>query len=469
MKIAVIGSGYVGLVAAACYCELGHEVTCVDNDAGKVKLLQEGQVPIHEEFLPELIARHHRTRLHFSGNLAEVVHASTAVFIAVGTPSKENGEADLSYVEAVARELSRAIDGYKAIITKSTVPVYTNQWIRQVLLLNGASPNDFDVVSNPEFLREGKAVSDFLYPDRIVIGVNEERAKRVMDEIYAPLSTGAYYLAADSIPAPTHFKGPAQVIYTSAASAELIKHAANAFLAMKISFINAVANLCEAVNADIEDVCKGIGSDSRIGPRFLRAGIGYGGSCFPKDVAAFRSVARNYGCEFGLLEEVEQINAGQRARFIRKVRSALWTLKGKKLGVLGISYKCGTDDVRESPAVAIIHELLAEGAGVKAFDPAAAGRARQIFGSQVTLAKDAYEAADGSDALLILTDWEEFSDLDLNAIRERLNYPIVIDGRNLYKPQEMNEAGLVYHSIGRPSVNLERLAAASPQPGVLRR
>ncbi|HYU47263.1 MAG TPA: UDP-glucose/GDP-mannose dehydrogenase family protein [Terriglobales bacterium] len=462
MKIAVIGSGYVGLVAAACFCELGHDVTCVDNDAGKLKLLREGQVPIHEEFLPELIARHHRTRLHFSGNLAEVVHASTAVFIAVGTPSKENGEADLSYVESVARELSQAINGYKVIITKSTVPVYTSKWIRQVLLLNGASSNDFDVVSNPEFLREGKAITDFLFPDRIVIGVTEERAVRVMDEIYAPLSTGAYYLAADSIPAPTHFKGPAQVIYTSAASAELIKHAANAFLAMKISFINAVANLCEAVNADIEDVCKGLGSDSRIGPRFLRAGIGYGGSCFPKDVAAFRSVARNYGCEFGLLEEVERINSGQRARFMRKVRSALWTLKGKKLGVLGISYKCGTDDVRESPAVSIIHELLAEGAEVKAFDPAATGRARQIFGSQVTFANDAYEVADNSDALLILTDWEEFSELDLNVIREKLNYPIVIDGRNLYNRQKMSKAGLVYHSIGRPSVDLERLAAASP-------
>jgi UDPglucose 6-dehydrogenase len=461
MKITVIGSGYVGLVAAACFCELGHDVICVDNDAKKLKWLQDGQVPIHEEFLPELISRYHGTRLRFSGNLVEGVQSSAAIFIAVGTPSKKSGEADLSYVEAVAREISQAINSYKVIVTKSTVPVYTNQWVRQVLLLNGAAPSDFDVVSNPEFLREGKAVTDFLYPDRIVLGVNDGRAAPVMDEIYAPLSTGSYYLAPGSIPAPAHFKGPAQVIYTSAASAELIKHASNAFLAMKISFINAVANLCEAVGADIEDVCKGIGSDSRIGPRFLRAGIGYGGSCFPKDVAAFRSVARNYGCEFGLLDEVERINSGQRAQFMRKVRSALWTLKGKKLGVLGLAYKCGTDDIRESPAVSIIQELLAEGAEIKVFDPAAMGRAREIFGSQITFARDAYEVASKSDGLLILTDWEEFSQLDLQVIREKLTYPIVIDGRNLYNKERMAEAGLIYHSVGRPSVNLERLTEAS--------
>jgi len=461
MKIAVVGSGYVGLVAAVCLCELGHEITCVDNDAEKVKLLQQGQIPIHEEFLPQLLARHHKKHLHFSGNLTEAVRQSTAIFVAVGTPSKESGEADLSYVEAVAREISRAIDGYKVIVTKSTVPVYTNQWIRQVLTLNGASPNNFDVVSNPEFLREGKAVSDFLYPDRIVVGVNAERPEKVMQDIYAPLSTGAYYLRSDAIPAPDHFEGPARVIVTSAASAELIKHAANAFLAMKISFINAVANVCEAVEADIEDVCKGIGSDSRIGARFLNAGIGYGGSCFPKDVAAFRSVARTYGYEFTLLNEVAHINAEQRTRFMRKVRSALWTLKGKKLGVLGIAYKCGTDDVRESPAVSIIQDLLAEGAEIKAYDPAAMGRARKLFGPQVSFVKNAYEAAEKSDGLLILTEWEEFAQLDLDMIREKLNYPIIIDGRNLYRRQQMLEAGLIYHSIGRPPANLERLAQVS--------
>ncbi len=460
MNIAVIGSGYVGLVAAACLCELGHDVICVDNDAQKLKLLQNGQVPIHEEFLPELVARHHGVHLHFSRNLVDAVRASSAIFIAVGTPTKATGEADLSFVEAVAREISKAISGYKVIVTKSTVPVYTNRWVRQVLLLNGAAPSEFDVVSNPEFLREGKAVTDFLYPDRIVIGANSDRPVPVMNEIYAPLLSGSYYRRADSIPAPAHHSNPPQILYSSAASAELIKHAANAFLAMKISFINAVANICEAVGADIEDVCKGIGSDSRIGARFLRAGIGYGGSCFPKDVAAFRTVARNFGYDFRLLDEVERINTGQRFQFIHKVRSALWTLKGKKLGVLGVAYKCGTDDIRESPAVAIIQQLLAEGAEIKAFDPAAMSRAQEIFGSQIAFADSAYDVADGSDALLLLTDWEEFAHLDLNLIREKLKYPIVVDGRNLYAPQAMANAGLIYHSVGRTPVRLERLTEA---------
>jgi UDPglucose 6-dehydrogenase len=461
MNIAVIGSGYVGLVAAACFCELGHQVTCVDNDPKKMKLLQDGHVPIHEEYLPELIGRHHKNRLHFSGNLADAVKASAAVFIAVGTPTKTSGEADLSFVESVARDISKAINGYKVVVTKSTVPVNTSQWIRQVLLLNGASPADFDVVSNPEFLREGKAVTDFLYPERIVIGTNCDRPLPVMNEIYAPLFNGSYYKEGGSIPPPRHFRNRPQLIYSSAASAELIKHAANAFLAMKISFINAVANVCEAVGADIEDVCKGIGSDSRIGTRFLHAGIGYGGSCFPKDVAAFRTVARTYGYEFGLLNEVERINLDQRARFIHKVRSALWTLKGKKLGVLGIAYKCGTDDIRDSAAVAIMQQLLAEGAEIKAFDPAALNRAREVFGSRIVFAQSAYEVAEGSDALLVLTDWEEFAHLDLNLIREKLKYPIVIDGRNLYNQHDMANAGLIYYSVGRPPVGLEQLTEAA--------
>lgn len=461
MKIAVIGSGYVGLVAAACLCELGHEVTCVDNDREKLQLLEQGVVPIHEEFLPELITHHHRKHLRFSGNLAEAVSASAAVFIAVGTPGKENGEADLSYVESVAREISRAINGYKVIITKSTVPVYTNHWIGQVLLLNGAQPGSFEVVSNPEFLREGKAVTDFLYPDRIVIGTSHERPTRVMKEIYAPLISGSYYKHPDAIPAPDHFNGTTRVIFTSPASAELIKHAANAFLAMKISFINAVANVCEAVEADIEDVCRGIGSDTRIGARFLNAGIGYGGSCFPKDVAAFRWVSHNYGYEFSLLNEVERINHECRTRFIQKVRSALWTLKGKQLGVLGVAYKCGTDDIRESPALAIIQELLREGAQLKLYDPAAMERARKVLGSRVTYEPDAYEAAAGADGLLVLTDWEEFGQVDLKILRTKLHYPIVVDGRNVFSPDEMAEAGLIYYSVGRPPVNTRRMAASS--------
>ena len=463
MKIAVIGSGYVGLVAAACLCELGHEVTCVDNDPEKLRLLVHGVVPIHEEFLPELIAHHRGKQLHFSGDLGDAVRASAAVFIAVGTPSRENGEADLSYVESVAREISGAINSYKVIITKSTVPVYTNHWVQQILLLNGAQPGWFDVVSNPEFLREGKAVTDFLYPDRIVIGVNGERAARAMAEIYAPLTDGSYYKHPNAIPAPDHFNGKARVIFTNPASAELIKHTANAFLAMKISFINAVANVCEAVEADIEDVCRGIGSDTRIGARFLNAGIGYGGSCFPKDVAAFRSLSRNYGYEFSLLNEVERINHERRTRFIQKVRSALWTLKGKQLGVLGVAYKCGTDDIRESPALAIIEELLHEGAQVKLYDPAAMKRARKVLGARVAYARNAYEAATGADGLLVLTEWEEFANLDLNLLRTKLHYPIVVDGRNLFCPEEMYAAGLTYYSVGRPPVKPLQTAASSPE------
>jgi UDPglucose 6-dehydrogenase len=461
MKISVNGSGYVGLVAAACLCELGHDVICVDNDPEKLRLLEQGVPTIHEEYLPELLARHHGTRLRFSGNLTESVQASTAVFIAVGTPSAENGEADLSYVETVAREISQAINGYKVIVTKSTVPVYTNQWVRQVLTLNGASQDNFDVVSNPEFLREGKAITDFLYPDRIVVGVNSDRPVPIMKEIYAQLTTGSYYKLTDAIPSPDHFAGPARAIFTSAASAELIKHASNAFLAMKISFINAVANVCEAVEANIEDVCQGIGSDNRIGPRFLQAGIGYGGSCFPKDVSAFRALSRNYGYEFSLLNEVERINTERRSRFVKKVRGALWTLKGKKLGVLGMAYKCGTDDLRESPAISIIHALLAEGAEIKAYDPAAMERARKALGPKIAYAKDAYDAASGADGLLILTEWQEFAELDLNMIREKLNYPIIIDGRNIFSLDQMRQAGLIYHSMGRPEVNAASMKAAS--------
>jgi UDPglucose 6-dehydrogenase len=281
-----------------------------------------------------------------------------------------------------------------------------------------------------------------------------------MAEIYAPLITGSYYKHPDAIPAPDHFKGTARAIYTSAASAELIKHAANAFLAMKISFINAVANVCEAVEANIEDVCEGIGSDTRIGARFLNAGIGYGGSCFPKDVAAFRSLSSNYGYEFNLLNEVERINRERCTRFIKKVRSALWTLKGKQLAVLGVAYKCGTDDIRESPALAIIQELLQEGAQIKLFDPAAMERARKVLGARVAYARDSYDAAAGADGLLVLTEWEEFGQLDLNLLRTQLHYPIVVDGRNVFRPEDMADAGLIYYSVGRPPVNARQMAAS---------
>lgn len=467
MNIAVIGSGYVGLVAAASFAELGHQVILVDNDQRKLQLLRDGNCPIHEEFLPELLRKHSASRLTFSGDLNSAVAASTAIFIAVGTPPSASGEADLSYVESVAREIARALNGFKVIIEKSTVPVYTNEWIRRIVLLNGGTEDQFEIVSNPEFLREGTAVTDFLYPDRIVVGANSQRARDLLREIYLPLTSGAYHRRQDAIPGPHPTPASIPLIETSAKSAELIKHASNAFLALKISFINAVANICEAVDADIEEVCQGLGSDSRIGPRFLKAGLGYGGSCFPKDIAAFRSVAAQYGYDFRLLDEVCAINEDQRKRFLRKVRTALWTLKGKRLAVLGLSFKGGTDDIRESPAMAIIDMLLAEGSFVSAYDPAAMTNARALadaeLSTRVRLADDCYSALDGADALLILTDWEEFADLDLDLVREKLQYPIVIDGRNLYLPAQMAAAGLIYHSVGRPASKNPRPASSKMQ------
>src|SRR5213596_996994 len=393
MHIAVVGSGYVGLVAGACFADLGHEVILVDNDEQKLAALKAGQVPIHENFLPELLGRHRGSRLEFSGDLLKAVRASEAIFIAVGTPPTEQGEADLSYVESVARSISGAINGYKVVIEKSTVPVYTSDWIRKIILRNAAPPDSFDVASNPEFLREGTAVTDFLYPDRIVVGADSERCASILREIYAPLTSASYYRLPEAIPQPDRARIPSPLIVTSAKSAELIKHASNAFLAMKISFINAVASICESVGANVQQVCQGIGSDTRIGSRFLNPGIGYGGSCFPKDLMAFRAVARECGYDFRLLDEVMRINEEQRQRFIRKVRSALWTLRGKKLGVLGLAFKGGTDDIRESPAILLIQSLLQEGCQISAFDPAAHARAQEVFNSNVRLAESAYDAA----------------------------------------------------------------------------
>ena len=458
MRIAVIGSGYVGLVSAACFAEIGHQVVSVDNDVAKVAALQRGEVPIHECFLPELLKRHRGKRLQFSTSIMEAVRASEAIFITVGTPQSETGEADLSFVAAVASEIASAIDGRKVIVEKSTVPVRTCESLRQTLLFNGALPDSFSVASNPEFLREGTAVVDFLYPDRIVVGADDTYSSSLLQEIYAPLTTGSYYQGKDVPPGPSGSLPNARLIVTNAKSAELIKHASNSFLAMKISFINAVANVSEAVGANIIEVCSGIGSDSRIGSKFLNAGIGYGGSCFPKDVQAFHAVAAQNGYEFGLLKEVMHINVEQRRRFLKKVRSALWTLRGKKLAVLGLAFKGGTDDVRESPAIAIIEALLREGAQVNAYDPAAIPKAKSLLpGERVTYACDSYDAAAGSDALLILTEWKEFADLDLSRIRTLLKYPIVIDGRNLYEPERMLNAGFVYYSIGRETAVPEKV------------
>src|SRR5712664_2861764 len=417
MKIAVVGSGYVGLVAGGCFADLGHEVILVDNDQQKLAALNAGQVPIHENFLPELLQRHRGRRLRFSDNLQQAVRASAVIFIAVGTPPTEQGDADLSYIESVARSISGAINGYKVVVEKSTVPVYTSDWVRKIILRNAAPPDSFDVASNPEFLREGTAVTDFLYPDRIVVGADTERCAAVLRQVYAPLTDGSYYQRSDAIPAPDRVRLPPPLTITSAKSAERIKHASNAFLAMKISFVNAVASICESVGADVQQVCQGIGTDSRIGPRFLNPGIGYGGSCFPKDLLAFRAVARECGYEFRLLDEVMRINEEQRKRFLRMARNALWTLRGKKLGVLGLAFKGGTDDIRESPAILLVQALLQEGCTIAAYDPAAMDRAREVLNSKAEFVDNPYEAASGADALLILTEWEEFAALVLERLR----------------------------------------------------
>jgi len=459
MRIAVVGSGYVGLVTGACFADLGHDVVLVDNDDQKLAALENGTIPIHERFLPELIARHRGKRIRFTGDLQSAAHECDTIFIAVGTPPTDHGEADLSYVESVAREISSAVGSYKVVVEKSTVPVYTSQWIRTVIIRNGAHPSSFDIASNPEFLREGSAVTDFLYPDRIVVGVESERCAGVLREIYAPLTSGEYYSHRDAIPRPDRAQVPPRLIVTSTRSAELIKHASNAFLAMKISFINAVASICESVGANVQQVCEGIGADSRIGPRFLNPGIGYGGSCFPKDLMAFRSVAKECGYDFRLLEEVIRINEDQRHRFLKKVRGVLWTLRGKRLGVLGLAFKGGTDDIRESPAVLLVQELLHEGCRICVYDPAAMARAKEVLGAGVEYSSGPYEAASGADALLILTEWEEFAALDLDRMRKALKYPIVLDGRNLYDPATMTAHGLSYYSVGRPAALTEDVQA----------
>jgi nucleotide sugar dehydrogenase len=432
---------------------MGHPVICVDNDERKVAALQGGDTLIHEHYLPELLGKYRNSRVRFTTDLAEATRECDAIFIAVGTPQSETGDADLSYVEAVACEIARSLTSYKVIVEKSTVPVYTNEWISRALERNGVERHLFDVVSNPEFLREGTAVADFLHPDRIVVGADSERAGAILRDIYAPLTSGEYYQREDGIPGCCTVSEPPPLLMTSTKSAEIIKHASNAFLALKISFINAVSNLCEATNANVEQVARGMGLDTRIGPKFLRPGIGYGGSCFPKDVAAFRSVAEQLGIDFSLLSEVEKINVQQKKRFVNKVRSALWNLRGKRLGVLGLAFKGDTDDIRESPAIEIVQLLLNEGCTVAAFDPAAIRRTEQVLQARAGLryAADAYDAAADADALLILTDWPEFAELDLRRINQSLRYPIVIDGRNLYDPGVMTDHGFTYLSVGRPA------------------
>ncbi len=451
IKIAVIGSGYVGLVVAACFAEIGHTVSCVDSDCEKIAALKAAMVPIHEDLLPELLDRHRGARLTFTTSLKDAVKRSDVIVIAVGTPSLENGDADLTYVEQVASEIAQSIDSYKVIVEKSTVPVATSDSITQIMLDLGVQRDKFDVVSNPEFLREGTAVVNFLHADRVVVGTQSDRAYEVLERIYRPLTSGTYFESPSSIPGPRSAISPAPILRTSTKSAELIKQASNAFLAMKISFINSVANICEAVDASITEVAKGIGMDQRIGPQFLAAGLGYGGSCFHKDVKAFRSIGNKTGVDLGLLHEIERINDAQRHLFFNKVSRALKDLQGKRLGVLGLAFKGGTDDVRESPAIHLVRSFLDEGCSVVAYDPAATKNAQSALPmDNLTFADDPYQAMDNIDALLVLTDWPEFSQLDLLEMKQRMKNPIVLDGRNLFDENEMSSLGFTYISIGRP-------------------
>ncbi len=453
IPIAVIGSGYVGLVAAACLAELGHEVVCVDVDRTRIELLQSGGVPIFEEGLDALLARHRGQRLRFTCNLAEAVRNAQVIFIAVGTPQSPTGEADLSQVESAVISICPALDSYKVLVEKSTVPVLSSQWIARTLRLNGALEKNFDVVSNPEFLREGSAITDFLYPDRIVVGADTECSRQLLRELYQPLIDGSYYRRGNRVDGPADLSGGVYYIETSTNSAELIKQASNAFLALKVSFINAVSNLCERVNTDVEEVARGIGADRRIGSRFLRAGIGYGGSCFPKDIRAFGKVAEAVGYNFDLLKCIEQINEDQQTGFLKKLRTALWSLKDKRIAILGLAFKHGTDDIRESPAITIVRKILAEGSHVSIFDPAAMQNCRTMLpeGAQIQYASDEYDAVKGAHALVILTEWPQFANLDLARLHQVMRYPIVIDGRNLYSPARMSTAGFYYYSVGRPS------------------
>ncbi|MGC9292888.1 MAG: nucleotide sugar dehydrogenase [Acidobacteriaceae bacterium] len=465
VKIVVVGSGYVGLVASACFAEIGHPVVCVDKDQQKIAALRHGVLTIHERLLPELVQRHQHRLLRFTTDLAGAVQEAEVVFIAVGTPQTEDGRADLSYVESVTREIARSIRRYTVIAEKSTVPVYTNEWVRHLLEQEGVPSAQFDVVSNPEFLREGTAVVDFLHPDRILVGAESARAAGVLQRVYAPLTSGAYYDAPGSVPGQCTSLAAPPLLLTSAKSAELIKHASNAFLAMKISFINQVSNVCEAAGASVHEVVRGVGLDRRIGLQFLKPGIGYGGSCFPKDVAAFRAVAAALGVDFDLLTAVEKTNIEQRERFFEKVCAALGPLKGKRLAVLGLAFKGGTDDVRESPAMALVQKFLDAGCSVAAFDPAAMPQAQATLAANGRLryAEDAYAAAADADALLILTDWPQFGALDWERIRKKLAHPLVLDGRNLCLPEEVTGHGLMYACIGRAGV-LPAQAQAQPGP-----
>jgi UDPglucose 6-dehydrogenase len=452
MRISVIGTGYVGLVTGVCFTEIGHHVICVDKVQEKIDKLNQDIIPIYEPGLDKLVKRNRAAgRLEFVTDIAYGVANSEIIFIAVGTPPRETGEADLSFIEEVARQVARAMDDYKVVVEKSTVPVKTGEWVERTIRFNNRKGVEFDVVSNPEFLREGSAIEDFMNPDRIVVGVKSERAAELMRAVYEPIIERRHYYDVETgeVLSGPGFEPKAPLIVTNVNSAELIKHASNSFLAMKISYINAVANVCELAGADIEEVAEGMGLDSRIGRQFLNAGVGFGGSCFPKDVVAFYEISKELGYDFRLLKEVLDLNKLQREIFVKKIRSALWIVKGKTIGVLGLAFKPNTDDMREAPSIDIINALIKEGAHVRAYDPQAMDVARRVLPEGVIYCSDPYDAARDCDALVLVTEWEEFRKLDLERIKDLLNYPIVIDGRNIFDPGTMAKLGFEYISIGR--------------------
>jgi UDPglucose 6-dehydrogenase len=431
MKIAVVGTGYVGLVAGACFAESGNDVVCVDNDAAKIRTLSRGKIPIYEPGLEELVRRNRQEhRLSFTTTLAKAVRDSTIVFIAVGTPQGEDGSADLHHVLGVARDVAHAMNGYKVIVDKSTVPVGTSARVREVVRRETTHP--FSVVSNPEFLKQGAAIEDFMKPDRVVIGAEDPRATDVMLELYSPFTrTGAPILVMDC------------------ASAELTKYASNAMLATRISFMNEVANLCELVGADVDQVRRAIGADRRIGTSFLFPGIGYGGSCFPKDVKAMIHFAAEKNYEFRVLHAVEEVNAFQKTRLFTKIKAHFGSLKGRTVAVWGLAFKPRTDDMREAPSIPLIESLLAAGVTVQAYDPEATKVAKGLFGSRVSFAPTNYDALKGADGLAIVTEWNEFRRPDFARMRKLMRTPVVFDGRNLFTPDQMKQHGFTYYSIGR--------------------
>lgn len=429
MNICILGCGYVGLVTGACFADMGNRVIGADNDEAKIRSLKKGILPIYEPGLEEMVKRNMKeSRLSFTSDIARAARNSTVIFIAVGTPPKEGGEADLSSIEEVTRTVARAMRSYHLIVEKSTVPIETGKWIEYTAGLYKQKKAEFDVACNPEFLREGSAIGDFMRPDRIVIGVESKRAKEILIDLYRPIK--------------------APVVITDIKSAELIKHASNSFLATKISFINAVAVLCEKSGADIVKVAEGIGLDRRIGKHFLNAGIGFGGFCFPKDLLAFIHISEKLGYDFGLLREVYRINEDQKKRAVEKVSELMWNLKDKVIGVLGLAFKPDTDDIRFSPAIDIIAKLQKDGVKIKAYDPQAMAKAKKVL-KGVVYCKDAYEVAEGSDCLLVATEWNEFKHLDLKKIKRLMRQPILLDGRNIYDPAEMRQLGFRYAGIGK--------------------